>query len=108
MNDEAHHINDEQQAWYKTIEGIHNNLGQRNLKLIMQLDYTATPKHKDSSIFVQTICDYPLTEAIHQNIVKNIEVPDPKSRDKLQDYLPENFQTHVEAQTCVLWNLPFL
>ena len=47
MNDEAHHINDEKQAWYKTIEGIHNNLGQRNLKLIMQLDYTATPKHED-------------------------------------------------------------
>ena len=91
MNDEAHHINDEQQAWYKTIEGIHNNLGQRNLKLIMQLDYTATPKHKDSSIFVQTICDYPLTEAIHQNIVKNIEVPDPKSRDKLQDYPSTKF-----------------
>ena len=26
INDEAHHINDEDQAWYGTIKNIHNNL----------------------------------------------------------------------------------
>jgi len=82
INDEAHHIHDEQQAWNRTILDIHNSLSFRELKLNMQLDFTATPKHKDSSIFVQTISDYPLTEAIHQNIVKNIEVPNKTSRDK--------------------------
>ena len=84
INDEAHHINDEDQAWYGTIKNIHNNLFQRNSRLSLQLDFTATPKHKDSSIFVQTISDYPLTEAIHQNIVKTIEVPKKLYRDKLE------------------------
>ncbi len=84
INDEAHHINDEDQAWYGTIKNIHNNLFQRNSRLSLQLDFTATPKHKDSSIFVQTVSDYPLTEAIHQNIVKTIEVPKKSYRDKLQ------------------------
>ena len=84
FNDEAHHINDEDQVWYKTIKNIHNSLLTNENKLSLQLDFTATPKHKDSSIFVQTISDYPLTEAIHQNIVKNIEVPKKIYRDELQ------------------------
>jgi len=84
INDEAHHINDEKQAWYVTIKNIHNNLFQRNSRLSLQLDFTATPKHKDSSIFVQTVSDYPLTEAIHQNIVKTIEVPKKFYIDKLE------------------------
>ena len=91
INDEAHHINDDNQSWYKTIANIHNNLIQRNLRLNLHLDFTATPKHKDASIFVQTISDYPLTEAVHQNIVKNIEVPNRLSRDKLQDYPSTKF-----------------
>ena len=64
-------------------KNIHSLLTNEN-KLSLQLDFTATPKHKDSSIFVQTISDYPLTEAIHQNIVKNIEVPKKIYRDELQ------------------------
>ena len=84
LNDEAHHINDEDQVWYKTIQNIHNSLLTNESRLALQLDFTATPKHKDSSIFVQTVSDYPLTEAIHQNIVKNIEVPKKIYRDELQ------------------------
>jgi len=91
INDEAHHINDEDQAWYGTIKSIYNNLFQRNLCLSLQLDFTATPKHKDSSIFVQTVSDYPLTEAIHQNVVKTIEVPKKLHRDKLEIYPSSKF-----------------
>ena len=84
INDEAHHINDEDQVWYKTIQNIHNNMLTNESRLALQLDFTATPKHKDASIFVQTVSDYPLIEAIHQNIVKNIEVPKKIYRDELQ------------------------
>ena len=84
LNDEAHHINDEDQVWYKTIQNIHNSLLSNNSRLSLQLDFTATPKHKDASIFVQTVSDYPLIEAIHQNIVKNIEVPKKIYRDELK------------------------
>jgi len=86
LNDEAHHINDEQQVWYKTIQNIHNSLLTNESRLTLQLDFTTTPKHKDSSIFVQTVSDYPLTEAIHQNIVKNIEIPKKLYMDDFKIY----------------------
>lgn len=85
INDEAHHIHDENMAWYKSILDIDNRLKQKGTGLALQLDVTATPKKNDGSIFVQTITDYPLVEAIHQRIVKNPVVPDAASRGKLKE-----------------------
>lgn len=84
INDEAHHIWDEKLAWAKSIQDIDNRLKQKGGSLSLQLDVTATPKKRDGSIFVQTISDYPLVEAIHQRIVKNPVVPDEASRGKLK------------------------
>ncbi len=36
-------------------------------------------------IFVQTVADYPLVEAIYQDVVKHPVPPDKFSRDKLQE-----------------------
>jgi type III restriction enzyme len=84
LNDEAHHIHDPRMAWFKSIEDIHNRLLQKGASLSMQLDVTATPKRSnDGSIFVQTIADYPLVEAIAQNVVKHPVLPDAPSRAKL-------------------------
>src|SRR3990172_4596099 len=83
FNDEAHHIHDEKMAWFKSIEDIHNRLKQKGLDLSIQIDVTATPKHNNGSIFVQTVSDYPLVEAIHQNVVKHPVLPDSASRAKL-------------------------
>jgi type III restriction enzyme len=85
INDEAHHIHEEN-AWLKSIRDIDNKLKQKGGGLALQLDLTATPKKKDGSIFVQTISDYPLVEAIHQRVVKNPVVPDEASRGKLKEY----------------------
>ena len=85
LNDEAHHIHDSRLAWFKSIEGIHNRLKQKGAALSLQVDVTATPKHNNGGIFVQTIADYPLVEAISQNVVKHPVVPDPASRAKLQE-----------------------
>ena len=84
LNDEAHHIHDPKMAWFKSIKDLNNNLIQKGGKLAMQIDVTATPKKDNGSIFVQTITDYPLVEAIHQNIVKRPVVPDEASRSKLR------------------------
>ncbi len=84
INDEAHHIHEEN-AWLRSIRDIDNKLKQKGGKLSLQLDVTATPKKTDGSIFVQTISDYPLVEAIHQKIVKNPVVPDEASRGKLKE-----------------------
>lgn len=83
INDEAHHIHDRKLAWFKSIQDIHNRLLQKDGSLSMQLDVTATPRHNNGGIFVQTVVDYPLVEAISQNIVKHPVLPDKASREKL-------------------------
>jgi len=83
LNDEAHHIHDPRMAWFKSIEDIHNRLLQKGAALSLQVDVTATPKHNNGAIFVQTVADYPLVEAISQNVVKHPVLPDAASRAKL-------------------------
>ncbi len=83
VNDEAHHVHDAKLAWFKSIEDIHNRLLQKGKQLSMQIDVTATPKHENGAIFVQTVSDYPLVEAIYQNVVKHPVLPDAPSRAKL-------------------------
>lgn len=83
LNDEAHHIHDPRMAWFKSIENIRNRLLQKGGELSLQVDVTATPKHNNGAIFVQTVSDYPLVEAISQNIVKHPILPDSESRGKL-------------------------
>jgi type III restriction enzyme len=85
LNDEAHHIHDPRMAWFKSIQDIHNRLRQKGGALAMQVDVTATPKHNNGAIFVQTVADYPLVEAIVQNVVKHPVLPDAASRAKLQE-----------------------
>jgi type III restriction enzyme len=85
INDEAHHIHDSSLAWFKSIADIHNRLKQKDHFLSLQIDVTATPKHNDGAIFVQTISDYPLVEAIVQNVVKHPVLPDAASRAKLTE-----------------------
>ena len=83
LDDEAHHIHDPRMAWFKSIEDIHNRLKQKGSALSLQIDTTATPKHNNGAIFVQTVADYPLVEAISQNVVKHPVLPDAASRAKL-------------------------
>jgi type III restriction enzyme len=85
LNDEAHHIHDNRLAWFKSIEEIHNRLLQKGAALSLQVDVTATPKHNNGAIFVQTVSDYPLVEAISQNVVKHPVLPDAASRAKLSE-----------------------
>ncbi|MCD6568071.1 MAG: DEAD/DEAH box helicase family protein [Dehalococcoidia bacterium] len=85
LNDEAHHIHDSQMAWFKSIEDIHNRLKHKGGYLSIQIDDTATPRHNNGAIFVQTVSDYPLVEAISQNVVKHPVLPDSASRAKLAE-----------------------
>ena len=96
LNDEAHHIHDAGMAWFKSIEDIHNRLLQKGGALSMQVDVTATPKHTNGAIFVQTIADYPLVEAISQNVVKHPVLPDAASRAKLVEHQSSKFTEKYE------------
>lgn len=85
FNDEAHHIHNPKMAWFKSIQDIHHRMLQKDRRLTLQVDVTATPRHDNGAIFVQTVSDYPLVEAIHQNVVKHPILPDAASRAKLQE-----------------------
>jgi type III restriction enzyme len=85
FNDEAHHIHNPKMAWFKSIQDIHHKMLQKDRRLALQVDVTATPRHDNGAIFVQTVSDYPLVEAIHQNVVKHPVLPDAASRTKLHD-----------------------
>jgi type III restriction enzyme len=96
FNDEAHHIHDPKMAWFKSIQDIHHKLLQKDDRLALQVDVTATPRHDNGAIFVQTVSDYPLVEAIHQNIVKHPVLPDAASRARLQEHKSAIFTEHYQ------------
>jgi type III restriction enzyme len=100
FNDEAHHIHDPRLTWFKCIQDIHHKLLQKDLRLAIQIDVTATPRHNNGAIFVQTVSDYPLVEAIAQNVVKHPVLPDAASRAKLAEHqspiITEKFADYLQ------------
>jgi len=67
LNDEAHHTHDEESEWNKTIRKLHAGVANG---LAAQLDFTATPRHSKGQLFSWTVFDYPLKQAIIDNVVK--------------------------------------
>jgi type III restriction enzyme len=96
FNDEAHHIHDPKMAWFKSIQDIHHRMLQKDGRLTLQVDVTATPRHNNGAIFVQTVSDYPLVEAIHQNVVKHPVLPDAASRTRLHEHKSAIFTERYE------------
>jgi type III restriction enzyme len=101
LNDEAHHIHDNTLSWFQAIENLDSALRRktRGRGLALQLDVTATPKKANGSIFPQTVCSYPLVEAIRQGIVKAPVLPDVASRAALKerpsDKISERYSDHI-------------
>ncbi len=67
VNDEAHHTHDEDSEWNKVIRRLHGHVPGG---LGAQLDFTATPRYSKGALFTWTVYDYPLKQAIIDNIVK--------------------------------------
>ncbi|MEM4409315.1 MAG: DEAD/DEAH box helicase family protein [Candidatus Caldarchaeum sp.] len=71
INDEAHHVWDEELAWSRTIQDIHDHLRVHyGTGLVAQLDFSATPKDQRGAFFPWIIVDYPIAQAIEDGIVK--------------------------------------
>ena len=64
INDEAHHVHDEDLEWAKTLLGLKD-------KLRLWLDFSATPKDQNGTYFPWIVCDYPLPQAVEDGIVKS-------------------------------------
>lgn len=67
LNDEAHHVHDEDLAWSQSLLAIHKALPQG---LCAWLDFSATPKDQNGMYFPWTVVDYPLAQAVEDKIVK--------------------------------------
>ena len=67
LNDEAHHVHDEDLKWSQSLLAIHRALPNG---LSLWLDFSATPKDQSGMYFPWTVCDYPLAQAVEDRIVK--------------------------------------
>lgn len=67
INDEAHHVHDEDLAWNQSLLSIHGALPKG---LSLWLDFSATPKDQNGMYFPWTVVDYPLAQAVEDHIVK--------------------------------------
>ena len=68
INDEAHHTHEEGSVWNRTIRNLRQRVGGSNF--MAQLDFSATPRFNDGTLFPWVIYDYPLRAAIADGIVK--------------------------------------
>jgi type III restriction enzyme len=67
INDEGHHTHDEGSEWNKVIRQLHKEVPGG---LTAQLDFSATPRYAKGGLFTWTVFDYPLKQAIIDNVVK--------------------------------------
>ncbi|MEA3375237.1 MAG: DEAD/DEAH box helicase family protein, partial [Chloroflexota bacterium] len=79
LNDEAHHVHDSELAWNQTLLAIHENLKRKRglgaaqdggRGLTLWLDFSATPKTQTGTYYPWIVVDYPLAQAIEDQIVK--------------------------------------
>ncbi|MCK5805170.1 MAG: DEAD/DEAH box helicase family protein [Lentisphaeria bacterium] len=86
LNDEAHHVHDDELAWSKTLMALHKNLREKGADgLTAWLDLSATPKNQNGTYFPWIVVDYPLAQATEDRIVKTpliIHQTDKKDPDK--------------------------
>ncbi len=85
INDEAHHVHEEELKWHQTLMGIHNSLPNG---INLWLDFSATPKTQTGTYYPWIIVDYPLAQAVEDRIVKaplivhRIDKKDPENVNK--------------------------
>jgi len=101
INDEAHHVHDEELAWSRKITEINASIKQNNTKGIMaQLDFSATPRYQvGGGLFKHIIVDYPLADAIDSSIVKRViigEVSKDKENKK-EEKITKRYRAWLEA-----------
>jgi type III restriction enzyme len=95
LNDEAHHTHEEESEWNKIIRRLNTEVPGG---LAGQFDFTATPRHSKGQLFSWTVFDYPLKQAILDNVVKRPfkgiakGIQEPKS-----DYASTRYQAYLTA-----------
>ena len=100
LNDEAHHVHDEDLAWSQSLLAIHRALPKG---LGLWLDFSATPKDQNGMYFPWTVCDYPLAQAVEDRIVKAPIIVTKEDDPKQPSQDPENVTKDNVAEKYGYW-----
>ncbi len=100
LNDEAHHVHDEDLAWSQSLMAIHRALPKG---LGLWLDFSATPKDQNGMYFPWTVCDYPLAQAVEDRIVKAPLIVTKEDDPKQPAHDPENITKDNVAEKYGYW-----
>ncbi len=100
LNDEAHHVHDEDLAWSQSLLAIHRAL-PRGLSL--WLDFSATPKDQNGMYFPWTICDYPLAQAVEDRIVKAPLIVSKEDDPNQPKQDPDGVTADNICEKCAYW-----
>ncbi|MEW5805174.1 MAG: DEAD/DEAH box helicase family protein [Patescibacteria group bacterium] len=93
LNDEAHHVWDEELVWYKAIADLNDSAG-----LMCQLDFSATPKDQKGNLFAHIITDYNLGSAIEDNIVKRPKIAELENVPEIESKkASEKYRVQIDA-----------
>ena len=93
LNDEAHHVWDEELVWYKAIADLNESAG-----LMCQLDFSATPKDQKGNLFAHIITDYNLGSAIEDNIVKRPKIAELENVPEIESKkASEKYRVQIDA-----------
>jgi type III restriction enzyme len=98
VNDEAHHTHDEESEWNRSIRNLNQQLTGGGSPGIIQLDLTATPRYSKGSLFTWTVFDYPLKQAILDNVVKRpLKGVAPGIHEAQSDIASTRYQAYLTA-----------
>jgi type III restriction enzyme len=95
VNDEGHHTHDEDSEWNNVIRRLHTELPPG---LAGQIDVSATPRYAKGGLFTWTIFDYPLKQAIIDNVVKSpMKGITAGIREQPSDVASARYQAYITA-----------
>ncbi len=100
LNDEAHHVHDEDLAWSQSLLAIHRSLPQG---LALWLDFSATPKDQSGMYYPWTVCDYPLAQAVEDRITKAPLIVTQEDDPKQPTEDPDNLTKDNVCEKCGYW-----
>lgn len=100
LNDEAHHVHEEDLEWTRSLLGVHGTLSHG---LSLWLDFSATPKDQRGMYFPWTVCDYPLAQAVEDRIVKSPIIVTREDDAGRPSEDPDHVTRETVVEKCSYW-----
>ncbi len=99
LNDEAHHVHDPDLEWNQILTRLHRGTPDG---LAAWLDFSATPRFDSGAFFPWVISDYPLAQAVEDQIVKTPILVKSHLSEREGKKKPKK-QTKVTANQYAVW-----